>query len=87
METVPTRMCQLAVGLPDVVVLGVDACAGAHRWWRRWNVRGGLAGVGFDQDLWTGRTSAEIDPYPRTGSRIVRAAGPGAGSSSHRWCA
>ncbi|MCB0904083.1 MAG: hypothetical protein H6524_07515 [Actinobacteria bacterium] len=28
METVPTRMCQLAVGLPDVVVLGVDACAG-----------------------------------------------------------
>ena len=27
-ETDPTRMCQLLVGLPDVVVFGVDACAG-----------------------------------------------------------
>ena len=27
-ETDPTRTCQLLVGLPDVVVLGVDACAG-----------------------------------------------------------
>ena len=38
----PNTMCRLLVGLPDVVVLGVDACAGAHRWWRRWNVRGVL---------------------------------------------
>ena len=28
METDPTRTCQLLVGLADVVVLGVDACAG-----------------------------------------------------------
>ena len=28
METDPTRTCQLLVGLPDVVVLGFDACAG-----------------------------------------------------------
>ena len=27
-ETDPTRTCQLLVGLPDVVVLGFDACAG-----------------------------------------------------------
>lgn len=24
MEVVPTRMCELLVGLPDVVVLGID---------------------------------------------------------------
>jgi len=42
-ETDPTRTCQLLVGLPDVVVLGFDACAGDAP---RGSVTHGPGGVG-----------------------------------------